>query len=189
MVTFLSPPPTVCPPQLSKKDHGEYKATLKDDRGQDVSTLEIAGKGAGRLSVPPRGNPFHPRERRVGPSPRPGPWHALQFSSRRERHEACPWLRVGRGRVWNAAWQSCGSPPCHRRPSPDSEAHPGPGVAVPGSASRRLRSGRTQGARDGLVLVYGVDGAVGATPHRLCGHILPLQCVTFKRTWRCPVSV
>ncbi|MXQ94516.1 hypothetical protein E5288_WYG021620 [Bos mutus] len=29
---------------LSKKDHGEYKATLKDDRGQDVSTLEIAGK-------------------------------------------------------------------------------------------------------------------------------------------------
>lgn len=31
--------------QLSKKDHGEYKATLKDDRGQDVSTLEIAGKG------------------------------------------------------------------------------------------------------------------------------------------------
>ena len=31
--------------QLSKKDHGEYKATLKDDRGQDVSVLEIAGKG------------------------------------------------------------------------------------------------------------------------------------------------
>nr|KAF6270294.1 myomesin 2 [Myotis myotis] len=31
-------------PKLSKKDHGEYKATLKDDRGQDVSTLEIAGK-------------------------------------------------------------------------------------------------------------------------------------------------
>uniref|UniRef100_H2QVP8 Myomesin 2 n=1 Tax=Pan troglodytes TaxID=9598 RepID=H2QVP8_PANTR len=32
-------------PKLSKKDHGEYKATLKDDRGQDVSVLEIAGKG------------------------------------------------------------------------------------------------------------------------------------------------
>uniref|UniRef100_A0A2I3G242 Myomesin 2 n=1 Tax=Nomascus leucogenys TaxID=61853 RepID=A0A2I3G242_NOMLE len=32
-------------PKLSKKDHGEYKATLKDDRGQDVSILEIAGKG------------------------------------------------------------------------------------------------------------------------------------------------
>ncbi|XP_054576316.1 myomesin-2 [Eptesicus fuscus] len=31
-------------PKLSKKDLGEYKATLKDDRGQDVSTLEIAGK-------------------------------------------------------------------------------------------------------------------------------------------------
>lgn len=31
--------------QLSKKDHGEYKATLKDERGQDVSVLEIAGKG------------------------------------------------------------------------------------------------------------------------------------------------
>ncbi|XP_054422183.1 myomesin-2 [Pteronotus mesoamericanus] len=31
-------------PKLSKKDHGEYKATLKDDRGQDVSVLEIAGK-------------------------------------------------------------------------------------------------------------------------------------------------
>uniref|UniRef100_A0A2K5LGD8 Myomesin 2 n=1 Tax=Cercocebus atys TaxID=9531 RepID=A0A2K5LGD8_CERAT len=32
-------------PKLSKKDHGEYKATLKDDRGQDASILEIAGKG------------------------------------------------------------------------------------------------------------------------------------------------
>ncbi|KAM5312546.1 myomesin-2 [Glossophaga mutica] len=31
-------------PKLSKKDHGEYKATLKDDRGQDVSVLEISGK-------------------------------------------------------------------------------------------------------------------------------------------------
>ncbi|XP_030793349.1 LOW QUALITY PROTEIN: myomesin-2 [Rhinopithecus roxellana] len=31
-------------PKLSKKDHGEYKATLKDDRGQDASILEIAGK-------------------------------------------------------------------------------------------------------------------------------------------------
>uniref|UniRef100_G3V7K1 Myomesin 2 n=1 Tax=Rattus norvegicus TaxID=10116 RepID=G3V7K1_RAT len=31
-------------PKLSKKDHGEYKATLKDDRGQDVSVLEVAGK-------------------------------------------------------------------------------------------------------------------------------------------------
>ncbi|XP_025873724.2 myomesin-2 isoform X1 [Vulpes vulpes] len=31
-------------PKLSKKDLGEYKATLKDDRGQDVSVLEIAGK-------------------------------------------------------------------------------------------------------------------------------------------------
>nr|XP_008541983.1 PREDICTED: myomesin-2 [Equus przewalskii] len=31
-------------PKLSKKDHGEYKATLKDERGQDVSVLEIAGK-------------------------------------------------------------------------------------------------------------------------------------------------
>ncbi|EHB02142.1 Myomesin-2 [Heterocephalus glaber] len=31
-------------PKLSKRDHGEYKATLKDDRGQDVSVLEIAGK-------------------------------------------------------------------------------------------------------------------------------------------------
>uniref|UniRef100_A0A452SL41 Myomesin 2 n=1 Tax=Ursus americanus TaxID=9643 RepID=A0A452SL41_URSAM len=31
-------------PKLSKKDLGEYKATLKDERGQDVSVLEIAGK-------------------------------------------------------------------------------------------------------------------------------------------------
>ncbi|XP_055969960.1 myomesin-2 isoform X2 [Sorex fumeus] len=31
-------------PKLSKKDHGEYKATLKDDRGQDDTSLEIAGK-------------------------------------------------------------------------------------------------------------------------------------------------
>uniref|UniRef100_A0A8I4A0L9 Myomesin 2 n=1 Tax=Callithrix jacchus TaxID=9483 RepID=A0A8I4A0L9_CALJA len=31
-------------PKLSKKDHGEYKATLKDERGQDASILEIAGK-------------------------------------------------------------------------------------------------------------------------------------------------
>ncbi|EPY85790.1 myomesin-2 [Camelus ferus] len=31
-------------PKLSKKDHGEYKATLKDERGQDVSVLEVAGK-------------------------------------------------------------------------------------------------------------------------------------------------
>uniref|UniRef100_A0A8C5MUJ2 Myomesin 2 n=1 Tax=Leptobrachium leishanense TaxID=445787 RepID=A0A8C5MUJ2_9ANUR len=31
-------------PKLSKKDQGEYKATLKDDRGQDVSILELSGK-------------------------------------------------------------------------------------------------------------------------------------------------
>ncbi|XP_036851779.2 myomesin-2 isoform X1 [Manis javanica] len=31
-------------PKLSKKDCGEYKATLKDDRGHDVSVLEVAGK-------------------------------------------------------------------------------------------------------------------------------------------------
>uniref|UniRef100_G1M7N3 Myomesin 2 n=1 Tax=Ailuropoda melanoleuca TaxID=9646 RepID=G1M7N3_AILME len=31
-------------PKLSKKDLGEYKATVKDERGQDVSVLEIAGK-------------------------------------------------------------------------------------------------------------------------------------------------
>ncbi|XP_001505790.3 myomesin-2 isoform X2 [Ornithorhynchus anatinus] len=31
-------------PKLSKKAQGEYKATLKDDRGQDVSLLELAGK-------------------------------------------------------------------------------------------------------------------------------------------------
>ncbi|XP_057393254.1 myomesin-2 [Balaenoptera acutorostrata] len=31
-------------PKLSKKDRGEYKATLKDERGQDVSILEIADK-------------------------------------------------------------------------------------------------------------------------------------------------
>lgn len=30
--------------QLSKKDLGEYKATLKDERGQDVTVLEIGGK-------------------------------------------------------------------------------------------------------------------------------------------------
>lgn len=37
--------------QLSKKDHGEYKATLKDERGQDVSVLEIAGKGNRKPSL------------------------------------------------------------------------------------------------------------------------------------------
>ncbi|XP_072264523.1 myomesin-2 isoform X2 [Pyxicephalus adspersus] len=31
-------------PKLTKKDQGEYKATLKDDRGQDVSILELTGK-------------------------------------------------------------------------------------------------------------------------------------------------
>ncbi|XP_036919270.1 myomesin-2 [Sturnira hondurensis] len=31
-------------PKISKKDHGEYKATLKDDRGEDVSVLDISGK-------------------------------------------------------------------------------------------------------------------------------------------------
>ncbi|XP_075454328.1 myomesin-2 isoform X2 [Ascaphus truei] len=31
-------------PKMSKKDQGVYKATLKDDRGEDVSTLEITGK-------------------------------------------------------------------------------------------------------------------------------------------------
>ncbi|KAG9493803.1 hypothetical protein GDO78_001596 [Eleutherodactylus coqui] len=31
-------------PKLTKKDQGEYKATLKDDRGQDVSILELSGK-------------------------------------------------------------------------------------------------------------------------------------------------
>ncbi|XP_037382641.1 myomesin-2 [Talpa occidentalis] len=31
-------------PKLSRKDHGEYKATLKDERGQDATVLEIAGK-------------------------------------------------------------------------------------------------------------------------------------------------
>uniref|UniRef100_A0A8D0GP65 Myomesin 2 n=1 Tax=Sphenodon punctatus TaxID=8508 RepID=A0A8D0GP65_SPHPU len=31
-------------PRLSKKDQGEYKATLTDDRGQDASTLDISGK-------------------------------------------------------------------------------------------------------------------------------------------------
>lgn len=46
--------------QLSKKDHGEYKATLKDDRGQDVSILEIAGKGKSR-SLLLKSNAFHQR--------------------------------------------------------------------------------------------------------------------------------
>nr|XP_056712242.1 myomesin-2 [Euleptes europaea] len=31
-------------PRLSKKEQGEYKATLTDDRGQDVSTLNVSGK-------------------------------------------------------------------------------------------------------------------------------------------------
>ncbi|XP_066552890.1 M-protein, striated muscle isoform X2 [Amia ocellicauda] len=31
-------------PEFSKKDQGVYKATLKDDRGQDVSEFEIVGK-------------------------------------------------------------------------------------------------------------------------------------------------
>ncbi|XP_077146174.1 myomesin-2 isoform X2 [Ranitomeya variabilis] len=31
-------------PKLTKKDQAEYKATLKDDRGQDVSTLDLSGK-------------------------------------------------------------------------------------------------------------------------------------------------
>ncbi|XP_075058583.1 myomesin-2 isoform X2 [Mixophyes fleayi] len=31
-------------PKMTKKDQGEYKATLKDDRGQDTSILELSGK-------------------------------------------------------------------------------------------------------------------------------------------------
>uniref|UniRef100_A0A8C3IAL4 Myomesin 2 n=1 Tax=Chrysemys picta bellii TaxID=8478 RepID=A0A8C3IAL4_CHRPI len=31
-------------PRLSKKNQGEYKATVSDDRGQDVTTLDISGK-------------------------------------------------------------------------------------------------------------------------------------------------
>uniref|UniRef100_A0A8D2J6J9 Myomesin 2 n=1 Tax=Varanus komodoensis TaxID=61221 RepID=A0A8D2J6J9_VARKO len=31
-------------PRLSKKDQGEYKATLSDDRGQDISSLDVSGK-------------------------------------------------------------------------------------------------------------------------------------------------
>lgn len=31
--------------QLSRKDEGVYKATLSDDRGHDVSSLELSGKG------------------------------------------------------------------------------------------------------------------------------------------------
>uniref|UniRef100_A0A8C6XGE0 Myomesin 2 n=1 Tax=Naja naja TaxID=35670 RepID=A0A8C6XGE0_NAJNA len=31
-------------PKLSKKDQGEYKATLSDDRGQDMSNLDVSGK-------------------------------------------------------------------------------------------------------------------------------------------------
>nr|XP_034965839.1 myomesin-2 isoform X1 [Zootoca vivipara] len=31
-------------PKLSKKDQGEYKATLSDDRGQDVSAIDVSGK-------------------------------------------------------------------------------------------------------------------------------------------------
>uniref|UniRef100_A0A8C5NR03 Myomesin 2 n=1 Tax=Junco hyemalis TaxID=40217 RepID=A0A8C5NR03_JUNHY len=32
-------------PKLSRKDEGVYKATLSDDRGHDVSSLELSGKG------------------------------------------------------------------------------------------------------------------------------------------------
>nr|XP_003215538.1 PREDICTED: myomesin-2 [Anolis carolinensis] len=31
-------------PRLSKKEQGEYKATLSDDRGQDISALDVSGK-------------------------------------------------------------------------------------------------------------------------------------------------
>ncbi|XP_039178533.1 myomesin-2 [Crotalus tigris] len=31
-------------PKLSKKDQGEYKTTLSDDRGQDISELDLSGK-------------------------------------------------------------------------------------------------------------------------------------------------
>ncbi|ETE67455.1 hypothetical protein L345_06758, partial [Ophiophagus hannah] len=31
-------------PKLSKKDQGEYKTTLSDDRGQDISELDVSGK-------------------------------------------------------------------------------------------------------------------------------------------------
>ena len=49
--------------QLSKKDLGEYKATLKDDRGQDVSVLEIAGKGKTKPSLlPATRDPFCQRD-------------------------------------------------------------------------------------------------------------------------------
>uniref|UniRef100_A0A8D0BE47 Myomesin 2 n=1 Tax=Salvator merianae TaxID=96440 RepID=A0A8D0BE47_SALMN len=31
-------------PRLSKKEQGEYKATISDDRGQDISALDVSGK-------------------------------------------------------------------------------------------------------------------------------------------------
>ena len=64
--------------QLSKKDLGEYKATLKDDRGQDVSVLEIAGKG----KATPPGPPSPP-----GGNPR-CQWDAASFQG------ASTWTRV-----------------------------------------------------------------------------------------------
>lgn len=63
----------MCHLQLSKKDLGEYKATLKDDRGQDVSVLEIAGKGKATPPRPPRqirvanGTPRPSKARPPGP--------------------------------------------------------------------------------------------------------------------------
>ncbi|XP_078398020.1 myomesin-2 isoform X1 [Cetorhinus maximus] len=34
----------LCIPEFSKKDMGEYKMTLKDDKGQDITVLEVVGK-------------------------------------------------------------------------------------------------------------------------------------------------
>lgn len=49
----LFPTPVICL-QLSKKDHGEYKATLKDERGQDLTVLEVGGKGKTKPSLLPK---------------------------------------------------------------------------------------------------------------------------------------
>ena len=85
------PAPLLPHSQLSKKDLGEYKATLKDDRGQDVSVLEIAGKGTAAPPRPPaeiRVADGTPRPSKARP---PGPgWCTLVARRERGAREPLP---------------------------------------------------------------------------------------------------
>lgn len=83
--------------QLSKKDHGEYKATLKDERGQDLTVLEIGGKGKTKPSLFPKETRVTDG-RRVALTPRSGALATVRIVVPAEApglHFGCLRSRVG----------------------------------------------------------------------------------------------